>query len=117
MSKWWQPPEAPRAPAPADPRAARRAAKEARRLEQAERLRERAERHLARAEQIREATEQRLERRGQAPRKGEALTPEERAYREARQAAARKMGFLAHLVPYVSRLPVPALRRGLSRRR
>jgi signal transduction histidine kinase len=27
-------------------------------------------------------------------------TPEERALREARKAAARKMGFLAHLVPY-----------------
>lgn len=102
MSKWWQPPEPPRAPGSPDPRAARRAAKEARRLEQAERLRERAEPHLARAEQLREATEQRLERRGRFPRKGEALSPEERAYREARQAAARKMGFIAHLVPYVS---------------
>jgi signal transduction histidine kinase len=99
MSKWWEPP---RPPGPPDPRAARRAAKEARRLEQAERLRERAERHLARAEEMREATEQRLERRGRAPRKGEILSAEERAYKEARQAAARKMGFLAHLVPYVS---------------
>jgi signal transduction histidine kinase len=102
MSKWWHPPEPPRPPGPPDPREARRAMKEARRFEQAERHRERAERHLARAEKIREVAEQRLELRGRSPRKGEPLTPEERAYREARQAAARKMGFLAHLVPYVS---------------
>jgi signal transduction histidine kinase len=29
-----------------------------------------------------------------------SLTPEERAYREARRAANRKIGFLSHLVPY-----------------
>jgi len=34
-------------------------------------------------------------------RKREKLTPEERAYREAQRAASRKMGFLAHFVPYV----------------
>jgi signal transduction histidine kinase len=36
-------------------------------------------------------------RRGRAP-----LSPEERAYAEARRAVARKMGFFAHLVPYAS---------------
>ena len=30
------------------------------------------------------------------------LSPEERAYREARRAANRKIGFLSHLVPYVA---------------
>jgi signal transduction histidine kinase len=30
------------------------------------------------------------------------LTPEERAYREARRAANRKIGFLSHLVPYTA---------------
>jgi signal transduction histidine kinase len=33
-------------------------------------------------------------------RRRRAATPEERAYREARRAANRKIGFLAHLVPY-----------------
>lgn len=36
-------------------------------------------------------------RRGRAP-----LSPEERAYEQARKAVARKMGFFAHLVPYLS---------------
>jgi signal transduction histidine kinase len=31
-----------------------------------------------------------------------ALSPEERAYREARRAANRKIGFLSHLVPYAA---------------
>jgi len=31
-----------------------------------------------------------------------SLTPEERAYREARRAANRKIGFLSHLVPYAA---------------
>lgn len=34
-------------------------------------------------------------------RKRKSLTPEERALAEARRAASRKMGFLAHFVPYV----------------
>jgi signal transduction histidine kinase len=38
---------------------------------------------------------------GPAPDGGD-LTAEEQAYVEARRAAARKMGFLAHLVPYAS---------------
>jgi signal transduction histidine kinase len=41
-----------------------------------------------------------------APRPGKrarrSLSPEERAYREARRAANRKIGFLSHLVPYGS---------------
>jgi signal transduction histidine kinase len=40
---------------------------------------------------------ERAARRGRAP-----LTAEERRYQEARRAVARKMGFLAHLVPYLS---------------
>jgi len=99
MTKWWLPPRPPGSPGSGG---ARRAAREARRLEQAERLRAHAERRLAKAERLREKTEQGLESRGRSPSRDPALTQEERAYREARQAAARKIGFLAHLVPYVA---------------
>ncbi|HEX2486283.1 MAG TPA: ATP-binding protein [Myxococcota bacterium] len=50
--------------------------------------------HRDRREERRAAREA---RRGRAP-----LSPEERAYEQARRAAARKMGFFAHLVPYLS---------------
>jgi signal transduction histidine kinase len=48
--------------------------------------------------------DRRAERRAarEARRGRVALSPEERAYQEARRAVARKMGFFAHLVPYVS---------------
>ncbi|MDJ0865099.1 MAG: HAMP domain-containing sensor histidine kinase [Myxococcota bacterium] len=42
-----------------------------------------------------------LESRGKRRRRGK-LTPEERAYREARQAVAARIGFLAHFVPYAT---------------
>jgi signal transduction histidine kinase len=86
-----RPPEPPRPPSPAE-RAARHRV-------------ERAARQLARAQQ---RLEQRAGRSGSgAPEAGErgrrqALTAEERAYREAQRAAARKIGFLAHLVPYLA---------------
>ena len=47
MTKWWDPPRPPGLP---NPRETRRAAREARRLEQAERLRAHAERRLEKAE-------------------------------------------------------------------
>ncbi len=37
---------------------------------------------------------------GSGQRRRRKLTPEQKAYREARQAANRKIGFLAHAVPY-----------------
>jgi len=99
MTKWWDPPRPPGLP---DARETRRAVREARRLEQAERLRAHAERRLEKAERLREKSEARLGRDGRGARPEQALTAEERAYREARQAAGRKIGFLAHLVPYMA---------------
>jgi signal transduction histidine kinase len=55
-------------------------------------------RHKRRRKVGRGSDRERQERRR---RKRKSLTPEERALAEARRAAARKMGFLAHFVPYV----------------
>jgi signal transduction histidine kinase len=81
-------PEPPRPPSPAERHARHQA--------------ERAARRLARAQQ-------RLERRAAqglpeagGRERGAPLGAEERAYREAQRAAARKIGFLAHLVPYLA---------------
>jgi signal transduction histidine kinase len=86
MSKSWDSwgSEPPRPPSPPDPsgRSARDAGRAQRRLEREERRR----RHGT----------------GEGESKRAALTPEERAYREAQRAAARKIGFLAHLVPYLA---------------
>ena len=69
-------------------------------------------RHRARHEKRRERDAQRKRRRQvgrgadrergeRKRRKRKSRTPEERALAEARRAASRKMGFLAHFVPYV----------------
>jgi len=64
-------------------------------------------RHRDRRERRQERDAQRKRRRqvgrggGRKRRKRKQLTPEERALAEARRAAGRKMGFLAHFVPYV----------------
>jgi signal transduction histidine kinase len=98
MSKWdprgggrppGVPPVPPAPPVPPDPHRARRIEREARRLAQAQRRLERAE--------------ARLEQRGGRPREPEPpLTPEERAYNEAKRAASLKMAFYSHLVAYLS---------------
>lgn len=90
MTRGWEPPGPPRPHDPADRRDARRAARKARRHAHAERRLEALERR---------DEEGPLAPRGERPR---GLSAEERAYREARRAAARKIGFLAHLVPYVA---------------
>ncbi len=62
----------------------------------------RAGRDLARAQRRREREERRQQGRGEGEPKRSALSAEERAYREAQRAAARKIAFLAHLVPYLA---------------
>ena len=59
------------------------------------------ERDARRRRQVgRRGERERSQHRGKR-RKRKEMTPEERALRDARRAAGRKMGFLAHFVPYV----------------
>lgn len=66
-----------------------------------DRRRHRASRHRDPAFDT-EATESLTPERGWSRRRRRRLTPEERAYREARRAAGLKLSFLMHLVPYAA---------------